>query len=107
MSFSSIFVGPLIFTYTCRQYFLSVPQLGIYNFYLPSASEYRNIIWRCNGFTMYRPVLERILNSTSTTSKMASESWNFASEEFREFFRNYANVVTRNGRNRSSLYNRR
>ncbi|GBC05548.1 hypothetical protein RclHR1_06290003 [Rhizophagus clarus] len=89
---SNVYVGPSIDTNKYGQYVLSVPQAGIYYYILPSidSSDYRNFL-RCNPFIMFRRFVQKSLpySKSEECSKIAQESWESASEEFKEFFKCY------------------
>lgn len=77
------------------QYFLSIPQYGLYDYALPPVNSlrYRNFL-RCNSFIMFRRhLLWALGTNTSNTSKMAKNSWSTSSNEFKEFYREYTKNV--------------
>ncbi|PKY45892.1 hypothetical protein RhiirA4_460591 [Rhizophagus irregularis] len=80
------------------QYRLSVPQAGIYYYILPSvhSSAYKNFV-RCNPFIMYRRCLQKASGlKTKECSRIAQESWEYASEQLKNFFKEYTNEVFSN-----------
>src|SRR3954463_9824435 len=82
---------PLIYIDNYGQY-LTVPQCGLYNYQLkPTTSQkYRRYV-KCNPFIMYRLTLQEALRcETREGSFLAQQSWNLASEDFKDFFKKYA-----------------
>ncbi|RGB42373.1 hypothetical protein C1646_810030 [Rhizophagus diaphanus] len=80
------------------QYRLSVPQAGIYYYPIPpvDSSAYKNFV-RCNPFIMYRRLIQKATSmKTKECSRIAQESWEYASEQLKNFFKEYTNEVFSN-----------
>jgi hypothetical protein len=84
--------------------FLSVAQCCIFDYELPQINSFN--FNRCNGFIAYRSILQKKLyNSMSTEeiSRIASETWRIAEDDFRSFFSNYADEINKVVKKNSSI----
>ncbi|RIA90285.1 hypothetical protein C1645_823604 [Glomus cerebriforme] len=91
----TIYIEPSIITDEYGQHTLNVPQHSLYYYHLPpeNAPEYQHY-FKCNAFLMYRRTLQKALNTrTNVSSKMAKESWDYAPEQFKKFFKDYTKAV--------------
>ncbi|CAG8447315.1 9808_t:CDS:1 [Funneliformis caledonium] len=88
-------------------YLLNIPQFLIFEYPLPpTSSQSFNAYKKFGNFNIFRTFLQNALVNIDTTSAsiMASFAWRTAREDFKTFFKNYANSVKREVNARKNVF---